>query len=140
MADYRTIKTDGVLIMVETYAVIANTDISKNIIKDTYKVNTEPVFESWTDGNFREHRIYIRDRVKGSFDVIFFDEDNGAYQDFLDLLDSATTNRVLTLGLFVVNESKFEVFEVYYTIEQSQHAETIDGRMVNKMKIHIEEC
>ena len=109
------------MIMVETYAVIANTDISKNIIKDTYKVNTEPVFESWTDGNFREHRIYIRDRVKGSFDVIFFDEDNGAYQDFLDLLDSATTNRVLTLGLFVVNESKFEVFEVYYSIEQSQH-------------------
>jgi hypothetical protein len=126
--------------MVETYAVIANTDISKNIIKDSYEINTEPVFESWTDGNFREHRIYIRDRVKGSFDVIFFDEDNGAYQDFLDLLDSATTNRVLTLGLFVVNESKFEVFEVYYSIEQSQHAETIDGRMVNKMTINIEEC
>lgn len=126
--------------MVETYAVIANTDISKNIIKDSYEINTEPVFESWTDGNFREHRIYIRDRVKGSFDVIFFDEDNGTYQDFLDLLDSATTNRVLTLGLFVVNESKFEVFEVYYSIEQSQHAETIDGRMVNKMTINIEEC
>lgn len=126
--------------MVETYAVIANTDISKYIIKDSYEINTEPVFESWTDGNFREHRIYIRDRVKGSFDVIFFDEDNGTYQDFLDLLDSATTNRVLTLGLFVVNESKFEVFEVYYSIEQSQHAETIDGRMVNKMTINIEEC
>ena len=126
--------------MVETYAVISSTDISKYIIKDSYEMNTESVFESWTDGNFREHRIYIRDRVKGSFDVIFFDDDNGAYQNFLDLLDSATTNRVLTIGLFIVNESKFGVFEVYYSITQAQHAETTDGRMVNKMTINIEEC
>ena len=125
--------------MVETYAVIANTDISKNIIKDTYKVNTEPVFESWTDGNFREHRIYIRDRVKGSFDVIFFDDDNGAYQDFLTLLESATNNRLLTIGLFVVNQSRFDAFNVYYTITAAQHAETTDGRMVNKMTLSIEE-
>lgn len=125
--------------MTETLATIANTDITKYIIKDTYEVNSEPVFESWTDGNFHEHRIYIRDRVKGSFDVIFFDDDNGAYQDFLDLLDSATTNRKLTIGLFVVNESKFDGFQVYYTLSQAQHAETTDGRMVNKMTMTIEE-
>lgn len=125
--------------MTETLATIANTDITKYIIKDTFEVNAEPVFESWTDGNFHEHRIYIRDRVKGSFDVIFFDEDNGAYQDFLDLLDSATTNRLLTMGLFVVNQSKFDGFQVYYTLSQAQHAETTDGRMVNKMTMTIEE-
>lgn len=125
--------------MTETLATIANTDITKYIIKDTFEVNAEPVFESWTDGNFHEHRIYIRDRVKGKFDVIFFDEDNGAYQDFLDLLDSATTNRLLTMGLFVVNQSKFDGFQVYYTLSQAQHAETTDGRMVNKMTMTIEE-
>lgn len=125
--------------MTETLATVSNTNITKYIIKDTYKVNTEPVYESWTDGNFHEHRIYIRDRVKGSFDVIFFDEDNGAYQDFLDLLDSATDNRLLTMGLFVVNQSKFDGFNVYYTLSQSQHAVTTDGRMVNKMTMHVEE-
>lgn len=125
--------------MAERLATIANTDITKYIIKDTFEVNAEPVFESWTDGNFHEHRIYIRDRVKGKFDVIFFDEDNGAYQDFLDLLDSATTNRLLTMGLFVVNQSKFDGFQVYYTLSQAQHAETTDGRMVNKMTMTIEE-
>ena len=125
--------------MTETLATVSNTNITKYIIKDTYKVNSEPVYESWTDGNFHEHRIYIRDRVKGSFDVIFFDEDNGAYQDFLDLLDSATDNRLLTMGLFVVNQSKFDGFQVYYTLSQAQHAETTDGRMVNKMTMHVEE-
>lgn len=125
--------------MNEILATVGNTNITKYIIKDTYEVNAEPVFQSWTDGNYREHRIYTRDRVKGSFDVIFFDEDNGAYQDFLDLLDSATTNRLLTMGLFVVNQSKFDGFQVYFTLSQAQHAETTDGRMVNKMTLSIEE-
>ena len=126
--------------MNEILATLNGTDITKYIIKDTYDVNTEPVFESWQDGNFKEHRVYIRDRVKGSFDVIFFDDDNGAYQDFLDLLASVTVNRVTTIGLYVLNTSHTGLFEVYYTIKAIQHAETTDGRMVNKMTIDLEEC
>ena len=126
--------------MNEILATLNGTDITKYIIKDTYDVNTEPVFESWQDGNFKEHRVYIRDRVKGSFDVIFFDDDNGAYQDFLDLLASVTVNRVTTIGLYVLNTSQTGLFEVYYTIKAVQHAETTDGRMVNKMTIDLEEC
>lgn len=125
--------------MSEILATVAGTDITKYIIKDTYEVNSEPVYESWTDGNFHEHRIYIRDRVKGKFDVIFFDEDNGAYQDFLTLLASATTNRLTTIGLFVLNDSHFGAYQVYYQISAQQHAMTTDGRMVNKMTIDIEE-
>lgn len=126
--------------MNEILATLNGTDITKYIIKDTYDINTEPVFESWQDGNFKEHRVYIRDRVKGSFDVIFFDDDNGAYQDFLDLLASVTVNRVTTIGLYVLNTSRTELFQVYYTIKAAQHAETTDGRMVNKMTINLEEC
>ena len=125
--------------MNETLATVANTDITKYIIKDTYKVNTEPVYESWTDGNFHEHRIYVRDRLSGSFDVIFFDDDNGAYQNFLTLLDSATSNHLLTIGLFVPNKSAFNAYQVYYTITTAQHAECSDGRWVNKRTSDIEE-
>lgn len=126
--------------MNEILATLNGTDITKYIIKDTYDVNTEPVFESWQDGNFKEHRVYIRDIVKGSFDVIFFDDDNGAFQNFLDLLASVTVNRVTTIGLYVLNTSKTELFQVYYTIKAAQHAETTDGRMVNKMTIDLKEC
>lgn len=125
--------------MSEMLATVNGIDITKYIIKDTYDVNAEPVYESWTDGNFREHRIQIRDRVKGSFDVIFFDDDNTAYQNFLTLLDSATDIDRLTIGLFVLNKSVFQAFEVYYKITAAQHAETSDGRIVNKMSIEIEE-
>ena len=125
--------------MSETLCTINGTDITKYIIKNTYEVNTEPVFESWDDGNFREHRIYIRDRVKGKFDVIFFDDDNGAYQNFLTLLNSATSNRMTLLGLFVENTASFEALQAYIHIEAQQHAECSDGRTVNKMTLNIEE-
>ena len=125
--------------MSERLAVISGTDITNNIIKSTYDVNTEPAYESWQDGNFREHRIYIRDRVKGKFDVIFFDDDNGAYEDFLTLLSGATSNHLTTIGLFVENTSSFQSIQAYIHITASQHAECDDGRMVNKMTLNIEE-
>lgn len=125
--------------MSEILASIAGTDITKYIIKDTYDVNTEPVYESWEDANFREHRVYVRDRVIGSFDVVFFGSNNVPYKNFLSLLAGATTNKLLTITLFVVNESQSAEYEVYCTITGQQHAETTDGRIVNKMTLKLEE-
>lgn len=125
--------------MSEILATIGTTNITKYIIKNSYEINSEPVFESWQDGNFREHRIYTRDRIKGEFEVIFFDTDNGAYQDFLTLLSGATNNHLTTMGLFVLNTSSFEALQAYVKITSKQHAETTDGRMVNKMTLTIEE-
>lgn len=125
--------------MSEILGVIGDIDITKYIIKDTYKVNSEPVYESWQDGNFRSHRIYTRTKVTGSFDVIFFGEDDGPYQDFLALIASETSQNVLTIGLYVENEAAFESFEVYCELTSSQHAETTDGRIVNKVTVQIEE-
>ena len=125
--------------MSEILASIAGTDITKYIIKDTYDVNTEPVYESWEDANFHEHRVYVRDRVIGSFDVVFFGSNNVPYKNFLTLLAGATTNNILTITLFVVNESQSAEYEVYCTITGQQHAETTDGRIVNKMTLKLEE-
>jgi len=125
--------------MSEILATIGETDITKYIIKDSYDINSEPVYQSWQDGNFREHRIYTRDRIEGDFEVIFFDEDNGAYEDFLELLAGSTSNHLTTMGLFVLNDSSFEALQAYVQITAKQHAETSDGRMVNKMTLKIEE-
>ena len=125
--------------MNEILAIIGGTDITKYIIKDSYDINSEPVYQSWQDGNFREHRIYTRDRIEGDFEVIFFDEDNGAYEDFLELLAGSTSNHLTTMGLFVLNDSSFEALQAYVHITAKQHAETSDGRMVNKMTLKIEE-
>lgn len=124
----------------ETLATVNNTDITNYIIKDTYEVNSEPVYTSWEDGNYVEHRVYPRDKVRGSFEIITFGTTpRTAFVDFLNILKAATTNHVLTIGLYVKNEGTFQALNCYYTVESTQHAVTDDGRYVDKAKISIEE-
>jgi hypothetical protein len=124
----------------ESLVVVNSTDITNYIIKDTYEVNSEPVYTSWEDGNYVEHRVYPRDKVRGSFEIITFGATpRTAFVAFLNILKAATTNHVLTIGLYVQNEGVFRALNCFYTVESTQHAVTDDGRYVDRAKISIEE-
>lgn len=124
----------------ESLAVVNSTDITDYIIKDTYEVNSEPVYTSWEDANYVEHRVYVRDKVRGSFEVITFGTTpRTALVAFLDILKAATSNNVLTIGLYVENEGTFQALNCFYTVESTQHSVTNDGRYVDRAKISIEE-
>ena len=124
----------------ESLAVVNSTDITDYIIKDTYEMNSEPVYTSWEDANYVEHRVYVRDKVRGSFEVITFGTTpRTALVAFLNILKAATSNNVLTIGLYVENEGTFQALNCFYTVESTQHAVTDDGRYVDRAKISIEE-
>ena len=124
----------------ESLAVVNSTDITNYIIKDTYEINSEPVYTSWEDANYVEHRVYVRDKVRGSFEVITFGTTpRTALVAFLNILKAATSNNVLTIGLYVENEGTFQALNCFYTVESTQHAVTDDGRYVDRAKISIEE-
>lgn len=124
----------------ESLAVVNSTDITNYIIKDTYEMNSEPVYTSWEDANYVEHRVYVRDKVRGSFEVITFGTTpRTALVAFLNILKAATSNNVLTIGLYVQNEGTFKALNCFYTVESTQHAVTDDGRYVDRAKISIEE-
>ena len=124
----------------ETLAVVNNTNITDYIIKDTYEINSEPIYTSWEDANFVEHRVYVRNKIKGSFEVITFgDAPRVALVDFLNILKAGTVNNVLTIGLYVQNQGTFEALSCFYTVESTQHAPTTDGRFVDRAVISIEE-
>ncbi len=125
--------------MSEILFKISSYDMTKYVVKSTYDVNTEPEFESWRDGNFHEHRIYVRDRIKGSFDVIFFGNDNTPYDNFITRLSNATNNRLSTITVYVENEASLTQIQAYIHITAEQHAICDDGRVVNKMTLNIEE-
>ena len=124
----------------ESLAVVNSTDITDYIIKDTYEMNSEPVYTSWEDANYVEHRVYVRDKVRGSFEVITFGTTpRTALVAFLNILKAATSNNVLTIGLYVENEGTFQALNCFYTVESTQHSVTDDGRYVDRAKISIEE-
>ena len=64
-------------------------DLSKHIPMGTYNVNVLEEFEEWTDSNYDIHRRLLRNRVEGTFDLLF--KSISDYEDFLTVLTKAKT-------------------------------------------------
>lgn len=120
-------------------AIVNGTDITKHINSKSYKMNSSKNYQSWLDGNYREHRIYTRSKIQGSFTVILYGQDDILTQDFIDNWNGAVDNDVVTITLYVQNTNKMETIEAYFEFDGSFHREMINGEYCDKLSIKIEE-
>lgn len=65
---------------------INTTDVSNNIIKDSYAVNRESVYKEYEDANGAIHRRHIRYKIKGKFKMYF--PTLTTYSTFKTLIDT----------------------------------------------------
>lgn len=65
-------------------------DYTNNIINETYDVQKEDVYVSWTDGNFIDRREITRTRIVGKFTMRF--RTLASYEAFVADLSSAKTS------------------------------------------------
>lgn len=65
---------------------LGNIDFSNRVIAGTYAVQNTDVYNSWTDCNYVEHRDKVRERMEGSFDVLFLTIEE--FNDFMSALKS----------------------------------------------------
>ena len=114
-------------------------DITKHISEKSYKMNSEPIYESWLDGNYKEHRIYTRTRVKGSFTICLYGSDGVGTAEFLENWNKAVSNNVATMAVFVQNENKMEAINAYFTFEGTFHREMLNGDYCDKLNVTIYE-
>ena len=69
---------------------INTTDVSDNIVQNSYQVNRLPVYKTYEDANGASHRRFIRNKVSGKFQMFFkYMED---YEDFKELIDTNTSS------------------------------------------------
>lgn len=123
-----------------THLVVNNTDLTAHIVSGSYDVNSEDQYESWKDGNYREHRIIVTSKVSGSFDIACSNRTGSiTLAEFLDLWNGAVDNGVVTIGLYVPNKDKFEALEAYFDIETKDHILSGDGNFIDVLKITIKE-
>lgn len=120
-----------------TLAVVNGVDITKWIDKDTYKVNAEDIYESWQNANFVETRIFIRDRVSGKFDIRC--GSRSTYADFLTNWNAATTNGVVTMGIYVQNKNQMKAVNAFFTFTGEEHYENPNGARFDRVTVEIEE-
>ena len=120
--------------------VVNNTDITNYILEGSYKMDSDDAYESWKDGNMREHRIIVAHKVKGEFQVVCSNRSNSiTLQNFLTIWNGAVDNGVVTLGAYVLDTNSFELLEAYYDIENVKHDRAGDGSFIDVLKITITE-
>lgn len=120
-------------------ASINGVDLTPYINPKTYKMNAEDVYESWQDGNFVEHRIYTRTRIKGSFEVALYGQNGMTTQGFLNAWNGGVNNHVATMYVFVQNKNQNEPIEAFFTFKGTFHREMINNQYCDKLTIEIVE-
>lgn len=122
--------------MVEFY--IANTDITQFIDIQNYDINRVDVYESWKDGNRREHRNATRTRIEGGFQAGFTNETERG--QFLTLLASARQpNGYYNVTSSVNNMSATATYEAFINATAAGKYDELNGREWIVFDVTVEE-
>ena len=120
-------------------ASINGFDLTPYINPKTYRMNAEDVYESWQDGNYIEHRIHTRTRIKGSFDVALYGQNGMTTTNFLNSWNEGVNNHVATMLVYVQNLGYNESIEAFFTFKGTFHRQMINNQYCDKLTIEIVE-
>lgn len=120
-------------------AIIGSTDISNLIVDGSYKMDLEPSYQSWEDGNYVEHRIYARQKIRGEFDVALGTKAGKTLPQFKTIISNATNNNVTTAAFYVTNKGSVEAVNAYVTLTSKEHILTADGSFIDVVSVEITE-
>ena len=68
---------------------INNVDFTARVNQRSYSVQKQPVYTTWTDGDWINHREIARTQISGSFNMTFVTEQQ--YEDFLAAIAAVQT-------------------------------------------------
>ena len=94
---------------------IGTTDLSAFEDKEAHKVNKTDVYETWTDGNWTDHRVIARTRVSGTVGLKFPKESD--FTNFLSLMASArNADGYYSVSVWCSNTGTTETITAYLDI------------------------
>lgn len=124
----------------KTHLVINGVDYTPFIVEGSYKINTVEQYESWKDANMVEHRVVVTSKIKGSVQILCSEEGNWPeVSEYINDLNGATNNYVLTCLVYVPSLGKSEAIECYYENENINHIKSIGGKFSDIFELKISE-
>lgn len=119
-----------------TFLKIGSTDVSGWIDKQSYQVNSEDVYENWTDGNWITHRVIARQRISGSCKAGF-----SKAADFAAFRQLLTTERQpdgwYTVTVYVNSTGATETIQAYLDVEGDDRWDLLNSRQWQVQEIRI---
>lgn len=119
-------------------AKIGDIDITPFINEKSYKMDSVPVENKWTDANYAEHVDEVRRRVTGSFDLAFVTDEQ--YNDFITLLNNNKSGNLLTITVYVGSDiNNLQTIYAYYKMTYKKRNEAMQGYIVTIVNMSISE-
>ena len=111
-------------------------DFSDHVVAKSYKVNNTDVFDKWTDANGTVHRNKIRNRVSGTFDMIFTTlEDYDIFYSWMISKKSASLTYPITIMDNISNSQATVNAFVDWTPSRFKKPNQTDGYEIINVKI-----
>ena len=118
---------------------VGTVDYTSRIVSGSYQIQTNDLYEEWTDANGRSHRMKYTEKTSGSLDLVF--KTLQEYEDFMSNLASVKADD-LSVSLVVLDnisstEKEIDAFIEFVPIRQ------VDGLFndrVETVTFNIMEC
>ena len=111
---------------------IGTTDVSSHIVADTYSVYNQPVYKEYEDANGVTHKRFIRDKIKGSFDMFFRTITD--YTTFMTLISTNTSATNFSVGCTVYDTKRSDAYTINAFMEFNPTI-ALDGTLTEYMKV-----
>ena len=105
---------------------IGSTDLTPYIDIQNFNINSEEVYETWTDGNFVEHRDISRSRISGTLKLGF--DDLTDFDNFRSLLASnRNINGYYPIQIYVNNLNSTQSINAFIDPNGSAKWDIVNG-------------
>lgn len=113
-------------------------DMTGSVDIQNFGLNRQDVFETWTDGNWKERRVKVRDRISGVVNIGFASET--AYHGFLSALAAAVgEDGTVKLRAYVNNVQTVCEFFAYVDISGAGKWDLLNGRQWQTLAMTVSE-
>ena len=121
--------------------VVGGKDFTNHITVPSYKINKEPVYETWTDANYVDHQEVTRTRISGSFKLLY--DDVSELDEFFDTIDAAKAasddGNTVTATLYLNNKHTTETAAVRVNYTPANEKPNFGVEKVSGFEVTIKE-
>lgn len=121
-----------------TLIQIGSTDLTAYADIQNFNINREDVYESWTDGNWIDHREIVRTRIRGAFQLGF--RTSASWTAFLALMSSEQNAAgFFPVTVYVQNTGSTETIDAFLDITGSAKWDWVNERFWRTISVTLTE-
>lgn len=119
--------------------MIGEDDFTPYITVPSYKINNVPVYNTWTDANYKQHRDILRYKISGSFKLLFNSEtDLNRFLDDIENMEDVTTGTV-PVKVYVNNLSRQEEIDAFISFTMANEKPYYGVKEHEGFEVKVEE-